>query len=289
MVLDKIQVKPEIDEDNSKLELDVLQTLEIPQNLYSAAMVLPLETFDAKKRWNQFIHAQTIFMLFVNFFIQGTLIGYLYYITLDNEEEYGECGGYWQTEQMVYRLCVLIYIAFCLADIIETLGMAYWYWMISRATDIKDTGMLSGNANLQYKIVDEDGDLTKDVLLNARKVHSTTICYKFYVFFGVLFPKFCLAAGTLLIGTGFIVNTDSRDNLLLNALALGFILEIDEMIYEFIASPQWQECVQTIPKIQVLGDETKAGFFKRFGVPLKALLFVGLTYLALDYWCPNSE
>merc|ERR1719228_10617 len=259
MAIDKVQVKPEIDADVG-VPIDVLQTLELPESLYSAAMVLPLETFDSSNFWN--------------LFIQGTLIGYLFYIAMDNADEHGYCGSY-NLEPMIYRLCVPIYIGYCLRDIIETGLMAYWYRVITNANcSILDDGKITGEKQqgLQYKVVDEDDDTTQDVLLNARKIHGTSNTYAVYVWVCILIPKFLLAAATLLIGTGFIVNTDSDENLILNALALGFILEMEEMIYEFIASPQWQECVQTIPKIQVIGDEKKSGFWKRFGNPLKVCI-----------------
>lgn len=292
MAVDKIHVQPEIKEEEEN-KLDVLQTLALPENLYSAAIVLPLEKFDASSNWNRFIHFQTIFMVGVNFFIQGTLIGYLYHITLKNASDYGECGNY-TLEPMVYRLCVLIYIMYCFADMMETFEMVYWFRTItdSKMHGIRENGFIdreTTSSKLMYKIVDEDDDVTEDLLSNANKIHRISSNYTAYVYGCVLFPKFFLAMSVLLIGTGFIVNTDADENLILNALALGFILELDEMAYEFIANPQWQECVQTIPRIQVLGDETKSGFFKRFGVPLKIAGFGVLTWGALTYWCPNSE
>jgi len=290
MVLDKVQVKPEIN-GNAEDDIDILQTLELPESLYSAAMVLPLETFDGSKFWNNFIHSQMIFSLFVNYFIQGTLIGYLFYIAMENADEHGYCGGYNLTP-MIYRLCVLIYIAYCLKDMIETLEMMYWFRMMAnKQSQILDDGKIMGakQTAMMYKVVDEDDDTTQDVLLNARKINVMSTSYTIYIYAAVLIPKFMIAVAVMLIGTGFIVNTDSDENLILNALALGFILEMDEMIYEFIASPQWQECVCTIPRIQILGDERKAGFWKRFGVPLKIALLAVLSYGSLIYFCPDAN
>jgi len=291
MVADQIQVKPMIPGDKENYQ-DVLQTLELPESLYSLAMMLPLETFEESKFWNNFIHGQMMFALWINFFIQVTLIGYLYYITSENADEHGLCGSYDLTP-MIYRLCVPIYIAYCLKDMIESTEMIYYFTtMTMKDSEVQDNGYITREekqVGLTFKVVDEDGDVTADVLENSRKLNSISFKYKIYVYVAVLIPKFLLALGLLIIGTGFIVNTDDDENIILNALALGFILEMDEMIYEFISSAQWQECVATIPKVQILGDEKKAGFFKRFGALGKTAVLGILSYSMLVYWCPNEE
>eukprot|EP00494_Astrolonche_serrata_P029584 UN29851 len=191
--------------------------MSLPLSMYSAAMVIPLCQVGSSTYQKWIIYIQITLLYLANGFIQLGLITYVYWIYQDQEDEYGECGGY-KTRQPVRWMCILLYTAVCAGDIVETMKLAFWTWYFP------STSEPGAWEKLSYEVVEQaDGDTVTEY-----KSGMNTL-YRVYIFLIVLAPKMMLALALLGYGTGFIVTTNDEAEILLNALALVFVLEIDEL------------------------------------------------------------
>lgn len=307
-------VMKEPDSDD-KEGFEVLQSLQLPDSIYTAAITLPLTQLDRHPAWDNWMKLQVIGLLGANLFIQGMLTAYIWVFTQENGDEFGKCAKLdcasmladeclenqaqercvWDAASStcsrdseyelianVYQVCIVIYIGYMLSDIIDSIYMTLWW---------KRLCSWNWNSN-RFEIVNADGEEDEDVIEVAKVMMNTSWKYKAYVYICVLLPKYAIAFALLIIGAGYIVNTDSNENLILNALALGFIIELDEMIYEGLIGTRLRQFVEKTPVINIKGSERDASFtalaFGRFGIVAKLLLLAIFSYSSLVYFCPDD-
>lgn len=70
---------------------------------------------------------------------------------------------------------------------------------------------------------DEDG---------TQRVKRIVCEVRWFLYIVLILPKHVVSVGLLILGTWWLVSTESFGDLILNALALGFVIEIDELIFE---------------------------------------------------------
>mmetsp|Transcript_50771 Transcript_50771/g.127992 ORF Transcript_50771/g.127992 Transcript_50771/m.127992 type:complete len:387 (+) Transcript_50771:83-1243(+) len=70
---------------------------------------------------------------------------------------------------------------------------------------------------------DEDG---------TQRVKRIVCEIRWFLYIVLILPKHVISVGLLILGTWWLVATDSFGDLILNALALGFVIDIDELIFE---------------------------------------------------------
>lgn len=308
-------VMKEPDSDNDE-GFEVLQSLQLPESIYTAAITLPLTELDRHPAWDNWMKLQIIGLLGANLFIQGMLTWYIRKITNENEDEYGMCAQLdcasmgaddcaenelkelcqWDADSMtcsrheehalianVYQVCIVIYIGYMLSDIIDSIYMTMWWHRLC-------------NWNWKshrFELVNADGESDEEVTAMAKVMMNASWKYKAYVYLFVLLPKYAIALTLLVLGAGFIVNTDSNENLILNALALGFIIELDEMIYEGLIGTRLRQFVEKTPVINIKGAERDASWtslaFGRFGIVVKLVLLAVFSYASLVYFCPDED
>lgn len=262
--------------DPSKADVGI--ELAMPHSIYSSIIMLPLcESFGNTSKSRTMITLQILFCFIANLYVQITLLFYVYWIYWDQTEELGECGGY-VTQSLIRGICVLIYTGYCIADFGETLKMFLFVYQFPKQKE-------DDHKYLQYKVVAGE---------NQYNMGMST-CYKWFVYLFILFPKVCIASALLSYGTGFVVNTDEESDLILNALALGFVLDIDEMIYGYFLTFNMQNLIETLPPIQIDMAPDNGNSIsklclvgnKLYGIIFKAFLLGGLTYATYNSYCPE--
>lgn len=308
----KVHKEPDSDDDT---EYEVLQSLQLPESIYTAAITLPLTELDKQKGWDNWMKIQIVGLLFSNLVVQGMLTAYIYEITIQNGDEYGTCAQIeckldqdnciqeqnqercvWDADNgtcsrdddyalipNVRYMCIVIYIGYMLSDLIDSIYMTMWWKRIT-----------NWNPNSRrFELVNDDGESDEDVNEVAQTMMNCSWKFKLYVYVCVLLPKYCVTLALLIIGAGFIVNTDSNENLILNALALGFIIELDEMMYEGLLGTRLQQFVSKTPVINIKGTDRDATWttlaFGRFGITVKLVLLAGFSYASLVYFCPDED
>eukprot|EP00931_Biecheleriopsis_adriatica_P074895 TRINITY_DN48871_c0_g1_i1.p1 TRINITY_DN48871_c0_g1~~TRINITY_DN48871_c0_g1_i1.p1 ORF type:complete len:494 (-),score=93.16 TRINITY_DN48871_c0_g1_i1:75-1406(-) len=84
--------------------------------------------------------------------------------------------------------------------------------------------------------VDQDGSSDKWLDMLNVKVAGMSLCWKLVYAIFVLLPKSCLLLYTARAGIFFLMDTAGIDDIIVNSVALGFLLSLDELITESLTS-----------------------------------------------------
>lgn len=245
--------------------------VDLPGSLYSCLMIIPLCTNIGENRWqNTMVITQIMFLHAINMYVQANILWSVYEIYKVNNAEFGECGGY-EVEFTLRSLCVLIYTTLCIGDFTESLKMLMFTINFKTCKTFQP---------LKYELTIQDG---QDEISFAT---GMTRAYKIYICCAVLFPKFVIALWLLVWGTGFVVTTNDPSDVVLNALALGFVLELDEMIYDLLPS-QMIEIIEELPSVPLARGKLTS-WNKEYGMFVKGFGIGILTYCTYMTFCPNQ-
>jgi len=276
--------------------------IELPNNLFTACIILPF----SDKEYRTVIDLQMFGLLVANILVQGGLALYTNLIYRKNLEDLGKCGGY-KTNFMLRMLCIIVYTGYCIADMLETLEMYSWLRIICGSPlGSKFDNMYVQFANFinrkicrnsgeeidvdeqfEMEVVngeDEENEITDQL---AEQMANMSPYRKFFYFFGILGFKFGLSAWLLACGTGFVVTTVEDSDLILNALALDFILEIDNMVYDYFLTHEYKQVITNyMPRIQVKYKSEKTQKRVRYGaIVAKVVFLIIITQITYSSYC----
>jgi len=150
------------------------------------------------------------------------------HFNIDNWQDFGNADELCQLplSQPLFFLTILsIWTGTCWVELLDS--FRYFYLWAS----------LPGPSDGQVTQVDVDGD---DVILSgaSRSTKAVAIC-------AIIVPKFCIVVFVWWLGSRWLVATTSLQDLLLNAMALAFITELDEMIFMCLIPDDIKAMVQT--------------------------------------------
>ena len=231
----------------------------LPESLYSSTLLGPMLAPDnVCEKINH-----NIVLLFSHIF-QFTLI---YFIAKIDAEEGYECPVE-QTESILTTICVILFICSINADIEESFRMLIYVIRLRKisvdtthvdaleetAEDVRDPPKdaqgyariikstmkryLKGLAGRfeQYSAKDESFEINFFQFLEKAGGRSNKTLFKFNAGWSVCFviiPKVLIALLLLYYGGLFISRSQTASEIILNAVALNFICEIDELMYNY--------------------------------------------------------
>jgi len=271
----------EIDTEKEKLirpgeGLQHLIAISLPETIYSSLIILPLCNNVGKTVYHRkLIRCALFFCLMANLAIQGFFLRYVYKIYSDNKDNplVGECGSY-KTDPNLRVFCTLVFTAYCFSEIAETFDMLTWIKKFPTSTKYEPLEL--------REITGADGET------EVKFSSGMTSWYKWYCYICILFPKFSIAVALLTYGTGFVVTTIYDSDLILNAIALGFVLDIDDMAYTYFMTYQMREIVQGLPPMIVKATKFN-DFNTNYGTFIKAAILFGFTMATLTAYCPGED
>lgn len=229
------EVKPFDEVPSSKYKL--------PETLYSIAILAPFETDREDLGWHEascfsWCFGLLLWLLFIlphlvlTYINIGVQAAFIYYIRdVTETEKDGDC----LVEVHLVIASLIIFSAIIFGDLKETLGM--FAYVLYFPTTSKHT-------ELTYTIrVDDQGN--KHTSIKSGMLPW----YKVYVTVTLLLPKLALAITLLMYGTKYICYSKTKEELILNTVAVTFILEIDEFLYRTTASGYQKERLQELPSL----------------------------------------
>jgi len=291
-----------------RAEVNVFETpiLNLPENLYSACLILPFATFPnntaCQDRW---LDIQIMCLLFFNCALQYILVVYVWVIYDEKlKNELSKCGGY-VTRKALRWICVIVYTGFCSADILDSLNMMSWLVSLvgnpfsGRCWDclmcipnLLTCNLLKKGGTAVKRMVNvevADRTLATNRISSeiADGIKNSSCLWRVYSFSCILFK---LGVGLALVcyGAAFVVMTDKDEDLILNALALTFILQVDKMIYNFAFNQEMKYIVLNLSphlKLHVHGGTEKV--YRNFGILAKVLLLTFLSLGTITTFCDN--
>jgi len=164
--------------------------------------------------WNPLWH---YFLMMLNVIVQLIFI-YIGWCVVVNERRDTAC----HENQALLFICFVLFTIGINKDVRETLYMLLWVKEFPTSEELEE---------LEY-VEKEDGE--KELM------SGMPTWYKVFVVIFVLIPKFMVAVLLWLVGGVYLARSDSSETLILNSVALYFIMEIDEMIWKNLIPTEHQ-------------------------------------------------
>jgi len=155
----------------------------------------------------------------------------------DREKEINENvdpGEYGVESSHVRFVCTFIFVMGTLSDFYEAWGQVLILYHIPSCDE---------------SWMDYDDD---EVIL---KIAGMPLHWKLFTFTFVVVPKLILWGFTLRTGVAFIMDTANIDDTIVNATALGFILTIDELMFETITAPQTRHMISVLEGFPIVSED----------------------------------
>jgi len=290
------------------------ETLELalPESIYTAVLLIPA-AFEAKDygcgskkgRTHLFIALQVWFLYIVTLSFQAIFTWYvkvLYEskITGEREEDFpnadpshswetcsygytnqiqSEWSQYYATDFFLRILCLMVFAAYCIQDLFQSMWMLMWIFYLPTSPGCNVHQLKTGPDQENKDLVE-----VKNGLPCWLKLFNTQF---------VLIPKLSVAAFLLCYGAGFLLAARKDADVVLNALALVFVIELDDYMYSYGLPFNLKNYCETVPPVIPNTDviERYSYINGLFGMTFNFLLLGVATYGLYSTFCrwPEEE
>lgn len=147
-------------------------------------------------------------------------------------------------------LATIIFNTYNVGEMLETFDIAVWIHSFETVQDYQ-----------QLALSKED----------MHVVSGLTTPFKWCVYLLICLPKLILGVLLAYYGTGYLLVSDSNNDIILNCTALTFITQIDELIYDAMVPASVKCCIDEIPPFEYSPRMKLFGFYR----PL--IVIIGIT------------
>lgn len=213
-----------------------VSTYVLPETIYTAALLMPLSIERDKVDKNapgrvKCVSYGTIGGQYIGLFLSHAAQLLLVYYIRGVVQDAGACG----VGGMPLCVCLTLFCGSLLSDVKETWAMLMWLYNIKTEkehTRLRVVGV-EGEAD-KYKI---DSGMTKTHKLSAVIL--------------ILMPKMAIFMWLLGYGAEYLMGSETVEDLILNALALGFVCEVDEFAYGIMSPVYLRQVIENLPPLEV--------------------------------------
>lgn len=219
---------------------------QLPVSSYGATMVIPLLV--EQSTWGDWMRysGMTYLRLAINYFMQGNLVLVLHKLHVWNAtaiKDANEAGdGCFKLIGVLYVVCIWLHCSAVLMDMKETLKMAEVLCNMIPTVE--------GRSQLLRFAKGDDGPILRGGGMSMLRKAGLVL--------GVILPKLTIAVCTLLFGGMYLGVSEGNPDLILNSLAIVFIMDIDEMVSAFLAPGRISRLVENLPPFE--SDEMSLGW-----------------------------
>jgi hypothetical protein len=121
--------------------------------------------------------------------------------------------------------------------------MIVWLWAMRMTSEFRETYMLFSEINSVEGTKSLDKVITVGKDGSGNRIRRLTMPLRAAMYLLVVLPKFALNVALFVIGTRWLVATPDFAGLILNALALGFIIDVDELLHGTFVPKKMQATV----------------------------------------------
>ena len=168
-----------------------------------------------------------------------------------------------ETDLVLRYLALAAFVAGMIFEIFECIEMLIWTWNVK-----------TEESHQPLQLEDRDG--------SKELASGLTILQKLlFVLLGVT-TKLGISIYLFVVGAEFVVMSETHSDLILNCLAMLFVVEIDDMIYQGFTPSFLKEVIQDLPPLRVPGFNGAA--FHLMGLPwIKVALWLGSVHLIIQH------
>eukprot|EP00929_Paragymnodinium_shiwhaense_P014379 TRINITY_DN12227_c0_g1_i5.p1 TRINITY_DN12227_c0_g1~~TRINITY_DN12227_c0_g1_i5.p1 ORF type:complete len:558 (-),score=113.93 TRINITY_DN12227_c0_g1_i5:47-1720(-) len=203
----------------------------LPPSTYTVALLLGV--LESTKEMSSLKYYRKAFSLHAfNLVLQGGCVFLLYELMLYHWRNWHTTECY-ELETVPLFACLFCFLCSVVNDMQECTNMAEAVWRIISTTEETSTLFFERDEHGNLRPVPGAGGMSV-----RRKVK---VCCM------VILPKLGLAIAVLFIGCLFLAMSTSNTELLLNCMALTFILDIDELLFKTMTSDEVSRLITSMP------------------------------------------
>lgn len=281
-----------------------MSELEIPANVYGVAMVLPSVLNRRKDGTCIFLfeHMRIWTILAGNYAIQLLFVHELWkMVNATREEQGGETYMACSNSVVVVQfVCLFVFEVAIFTEIRDSVLIVRLLWN----TESPSSGPTPGTG---WHRLQNSGDRRKSAAgaictepeskgrLSrwARKkqvgpsewsLDGVSRCYRSFLFVVVGVPKLCVACLLMYFGGWYVLESPDRETLILNTLAMTFIINVDEFLYIAFTAQSIQDNINSMKPVTVqMGAWSHAGLWFANSIVYPAIIFLGSGCLTVYY------
>lgn len=235
-----------------------MESYALPETLYGLIIAEPLQLdidVDGKFIFITELFRST-FLLLVNYTVQGLFLWQFYLINSAKTHE-GCAGGL----ESLRILCVFVFCVSSFLEIRDSENMFFGLW----ACPTKDSSQAQAThqSHAGHGAVMEAESkgwnpadrmnvwLKKKTAGTGWTLENMTKAYKAFVILAVVLPKLGIALSVAYVGSVYILKSGDAETMILNTLAVLFVVDIDEFIYNTFTPASMKSQLVNIPEISL--------------------------------------
>jgi hypothetical protein len=122
-------------------------------------------------------------------------------------------------------------------------------------------------------------------------VSGMTASYKMWCYIVLVLPKLVIGVLIAYFGNTFLLVSDSNQDVILNSMALGFVTQNDEIIFDVLVPKNLKEVSENMPCIRITQNMKLWGLYRPYFISVVIFIFVAYSYadVCLDDPVPGAD
>jgi len=259
-----------------------LNPLSLPETLYSAYILFYLVYFESPK--SLLICGSVFCQLMATIALQSyAAYEVAYIVEKDYKDEDFDCSV---EDGWLRAVCVLVFCMLIFTELKETFDIGRW---LSRFPTSKHWSSLRLRTFKSHQT--SDGH-TREILA-LKPVSGITVAGLVHLTISCLLPKATIGFGLLYYGAGYVMFAQTSESLLLNCVALIFIIEIDDVAYQLFIPHHLKTLLIALSDspIGLSSAEFSQSYYHLylfFGLAGLPILLCGCFILLQHRWCDST-
>lgn len=235
-----------------------MESYALPETLYGLIIAEPLQLDVNVDGMFIFITEllRSMFLLLVNYTIQALFLLQFYAINAGKGEE-GCASGL----ESLRVLCVFVFCVSSFLEIRDSENMLFGLWACPTKEPGHSPAHAAGQAHGAVMEAEASNTWNPAARMNVwlkRKTEGTgwtldnmTKSYKAFAIFVIVLPKLAIALSVAYVGSVYILKSGDAESMILNTLAVLFVVDIDEFIYNTFTPASMKSQLVNIPEISL--------------------------------------
>lgn len=229
----------------------------LPESIYGLVIAEPLQ-LDRKVDgafiyWTELIRCYVL--LLINYTVQGILMYKIWEINMDKEGE--QCD---ESLRSLQNVCVFIFCISVFSEVRDACSLLYGLYQCPTisAHDIYNAAPTSGGHGAVLEADTGGMNFLGKMNVWAKKKHVTQWTldrmspkYKALAFGLVGFPKLIIPVALTIVGGNYIMRSEDAETMILNTLAVLFIIDIDEFLFNTFTTTPMKHQLANMKEITV--------------------------------------
>jgi len=175
--------------------------------------------------------------------------------------------------------CNAIFLIACMNDLVETFNMHLWLHRIPSSKK---------SETLRFQRFTSEST-TFGPMAAHKAVSGISLARRAGLYFMLLLPKVVITLMLIHYGSAYVLLSETNEDLILNCVALCFIVDIDDIIYGFTTTQEVKTCLDNMPPLGLLEEDFPVGsqswIYANFWPLASYVVIISLMFGMYEFWC----